>query len=106
MPILPTSRPGWLSFALFPFKVYIVLAGIALSFWVSALPWHPIPVTRDVGGFLLAGYLVSAIVLFFGGLTQASVGPRGSAFPTLVFAGVALIITVLLLPMLSAAKTG
>ncbi len=102
MRFLPKSSSQWLSFVLFPFKAYTVLAVIILFIWGSALPRHPqaTPVA-DAGLLVVLGYLLSAVALFVGGLVQAFVGPKGSGLITLLFAGAALVIAFWLAPMFS-----
>ncbi len=100
MRVLPSSGREWLSFVLFPFKAYTVLAVIIVFIWGSALSRHSqATAVMDAGLLVILGYLISAVVLFVGGLVQAFAGPKGSGLVTLLFAGVALIIAFWLAPM-------
>jgi len=102
MRFVPTSSSEWLSFVLFPFKAYTVLAVIIVFMWGSALPRHSqATVVADAGLLVVFGYFLSAIVLFVGGLVQSFAGKKGLGLITLLFAGAALVIAFWLAPMFS-----
>ncbi len=100
MRVVPSCSREWLRLVVFPFKAYTLLALIIVLTWGLALPQHSqATAVADAGVLVVLGYLLSAVVLFLGGLVQAFVGPRGAGVVTLLFAGAALIIAFWLAPM-------
>lgn len=90
---LPISCDEWLSLILFPFKAYTVVAVIVVFIWRSVLPRNSHSMAgADAGLLVVAGYLLSASVLFICGLIQVFKSSRGSGLVSLAFAGAALII--------------
>jgi succinate-acetate transporter protein len=103
MPPQSTSGARFLGFLLFPFKAYTVVAVVAVLIWGSALPRHSHGAALDTAVPVLAGYVISAVALFLGGLVQLIAGARSSGLASLVFALAALVIALCLAPMFSAA---
>ena len=73
MQVLPKSKPGWLGLLLFLFLTYSALGLIAFLLWnilYYRLQANPCEIYGRVGGWIMEGYLASAITLIGGGLVQ------------------------------------
>ena len=96
MQIIPISRQGWSSLFLFPFKTYTVV-GFPL-FFVLDHGGLMSKYTRSSDAILI-GYLVAGFVLLVAGLAQKYFLKTPDASSSFVFAGVAIFIGVILMPM-------
>jgi len=88
----------------FPLKVYVVVAPIL--FLISRQSTRPQHYgATDAETYIVLGLIVADLVLLFAALASALHGLRRIALPCLWFALAGIIVAVLLLPDLAAAKT-
>ena len=99
MKIIPHSKKEWLSFALLPFKAYVVISPV-LFFISSSLPRPRHTGATDFEAYLVLGLFPCSMILLFASLVLAFVGPKGAALPCAGFGAVAFFIGFLLLPSL------
>ena len=100
MRIIPTSSQAWATLLLFPFKAYSVLGVIAFFVWDTLYHHydsHAWEIYGHIGGFILVGYNLSALVLIIGGLIQKFVMKSKAASTSFAF-GLADVLIYNLLP--------
>jgi hypothetical protein len=88
MRFLPQSGREWASLALLPFKVYTVVAAPAVFLWVSTLPRRGL--VGDVGATVVAGYVLSGLLLCIIGFHQVFTPQRNRGVLNLLFGGAGL----------------
>jgi hypothetical protein len=100
MKSIPTSNQEWSKFLLFPFKVYSVLGVVGFFVWdrlyhhYESYSWQ---IYGHVGGFILVGYILSALALIIGGLIQKFAIKSRAASSSFAF-GITDICLILILP--------
>jgi hypothetical protein len=95
---LPADRK-WSSLALFPFKVYTVVA--LFGFLASRGVPRPRNYSTDGETWIVMGYFLCFLILLVGALIQATTGSRKAALSSVAFAVTALIIGLGLAPSLA-----
>lgn len=95
MHVVPHTRQEWVSFLLFPFKAYVVIA-----FFMAMIFSRGLRVDVTVLWIPL-GYIISFLVLLLAAIVQAVRGRRSEALSCIVFAGLAAVLGWQLLPYLA-----
>ena len=91
---MPSSSRQWLSFALFPFKAFVVVA--LFTYWVQAGDFlSGLPHAEPVMAHLL---FFDALILLLAGFNLAFTGPKGSALSAIGFGVAAFFIAAMFLP--------
>jgi hypothetical protein len=97
--ILPTSGREWFALLLIPFKVFVPAGYLMVVIQRETLGYRVD--TGAVTSFVLSGYIVTLLVLLFGGTIQHTIGPRRAYISTCVFAVGVFVFGLLLLPYLA-----
>jgi len=84
---LPKTLDEWLALALFPFKVWVLVALPFDAIFGAYVSAHHVRYGRTALGMgVMKGYMISVAILLMGALIQSVVCKRGTATRTLLYA--------------------
>jgi hypothetical protein len=100
MHIMPTTKQEWGRFVIFPFKAYIIVAFPCFLLFDHT---HDSLLSRyaNTADTVAIAYLISGILLIIAGMIQKFVLKSRAASSSFVFAGIAVFICLVLIPMLA-----
>lgn len=99
MRVFPTNREQWFGLLLFPFKAYLPVAIICLLIWKVATEGHRVRGgLAAAAGPVMFGYMICAVVFLALAAIRFFTHRRELVAETLLLAGVAFIIALLLAP--------
>jgi|SRR5664279_147451 hypothetical protein len=99
MRVLPANRQAWIGLLLFPFKVYLPLGVVCLLAWKAATAGHRIHgALAEATGAVTCGYVLCVLIFVVTAAVRFATHRRELVAETLILAGIAFIIALLLLP--------